>query len=51
MQEEIILDGKKIKVTTEMPESIIKSSNLKKLLDQTIDLSELIKEEKDEQQI
>lgn len=48
-EEEITLDGKKVKVITKLPESEIEENNLNRCLDETIDLTKIIKEiKKDE---
>ncbi len=43
---EIKLDGKKIKVITKLPEKEIEDNNIKRLLDDTIDLTEELEEQK-----
>ena len=46
-EEEIILEGKKIKIITKLPKEMIEDNNLKIELDDTIDLKELHKEIKE----
>lgn len=46
-EEEIILEGKKIKIITKLPKEMIEDNNLKIELDDTIDLKELQKEIKE----
>ena len=46
-EEEITLDGKKIKIITKLPKEMIEDNNLKIELDNTIDLKELQKEIKE----
>lgn len=45
---EIELDGKKIKVVTKLSEKEVEDNNLKKLLDDTIDLTGAIEVPKDD---
>lgn len=45
---EIELDGKKIKVVTKLPEKEIEDNNIKRLLDDTIDLTKVLEEPKDD---
>lgn len=47
MEEEITLEGKKIKIITKLPKEMIEDNNLKIELDDTIDLKELQKEIKE----
>lgn len=47
IEEEITLDGKKIKIITKLPKEMIEDNNLKIELDDTIDLKELPKEIKE----
>ena len=44
MKEEIILDGKKIKIITKLPKEMIEDNNTEIDLDDTIDLKELVEE-------
>lgn len=46
-EEEITLEGKKIKIITKLPKEMIEDNNLKIELDDTIDLKELQKEIKE----
>ena len=46
-EEEIILEGKKIKIITKLPKEMIEDNNLKIELDDTIDLEEVQKEIKE----
>ena len=46
-EEEITLDGKKIKIITKLPKEMIEDNNLEISLDNTIDLEELSKEIKE----
>ncbi len=44
MKEEIILDEKKVTITTKLPKEALADNNLKILLDETIDLKNVVKE-------
>ena len=46
-EEEITLNGKKIKIITKLPKEMIEDNNLKIELDDTIDIKELQKEIKE----
>lgn len=46
-EEEITLEGKKIKIITKLPKEMIEDNNLKIELDDTIDIKELQKEIKE----
>lgn len=41
---EVTLNGEKIKVITKLPKEEIEDNNIKKYLDNTVDLEEIIKE-------
>lgn len=47
-EEEINLDGEKVKVVTKLPEKDIEDNNIKRLLDDTIDLTKLLEEQDDD---
>lgn len=46
-EEEITLDGKKIKIITKLPKEMIEDNNLEIFLDDTIDLEDLSKDIKE----
>ena len=46
-EEEITLEGKKIKIITKLPKEMIEDNNIKIELDDTIDIKELQKEIKE----
>ena len=48
-EEEITLEGKKIKIITKLPKEMIEDNNLKIELDDTIDLEEVQKEIKEDE--
>lgn len=48
MEEEIMLDGKKIKIITKLPKEMIEDNNTEIDLEDTIDLEEVVKEIKED---
>ncbi|MBQ8193275.1 MAG: hypothetical protein IJZ46_04325 [Bacilli bacterium] len=46
-EKEIEIDGEKVKIVTKLPKECIEDNNLKIYLDDTIDLTEIIKEVKE----